>query len=349
MRCLSCMDGHSDDRFHILGSNLNTTCSYLRGRKSICEWTPDQPAHLRGPGLRNIQGMPRQDWMTRKPLASQEASACRHAVSSLHHRMRWPVDSHSGVSRSANQPLTVYTVLDAIQHCLDFMRSRRSVEQANGDLSTQCAVWRGEPMRCLFPVSQDIDRLRQGARCSDYDIRLLRRQTRRRSVRLGFTGLPPTRPVTERAYQSPKRPHCRQADHRYFQLLQDDLRAPTPATSWLACFHYDVGAPDRFNQLNGCLCRQTFASRAGEVKVGFDGGAEDSRPSKQIRDLRVHIQVIISNQLQIAIPVDCAPCRPERRDSEVAQRSPTIDHGRSIVGGVNTEHSRGPFPVFSNA
>jgi len=144
----------------IRGETKRSLVRISNRRKSTREWTPDQPAHLRGPGLRNTQGMPRQGWMTRKPLASQEASTCRHVASNLRHRMRRPADSHSGVWRSANQPLTIHTVLDAIQHCLDFMRSRRSVEQTNWDLSTQRAVGRREPMRRFFPIAQDIDRLR---------------------------------------------------------------------------------------------------------------------------------------------------------------------------------------------
>jgi hypothetical protein len=50
---------------------------------------------------------------------------------------------------------------------------------------------------------------------------------------------------------------------------------------WRA-FGYRIGASDRFDQLNGCLCRQPLPGRASQVKVRFDGSAKDPRPSKQI-------------------------------------------------------------------
>ncbi|SPE34062.1 hypothetical protein SBA6_320025 [Candidatus Sulfopaludibacter sp. SbA6] len=183
------------------------------------------------------------------PRAGRSPSAAR-AVSILRHRMPRPADSHSGVSRSANQPSAIYTVLDAIQHCLDFMRTGRSVEQVNWNLSAQCAVRCGEPMRCLPRVAQSVDRLRQGARGSDHDLRLLRRQTRRRYVQLCIARVPPIRRVTERADQGSQRSHRTQVNRFY---------------SKPARFPLGIGAPDRCNQLNGCLRGQPFASRASEV------------------------------------------------------------------------------------
>ena len=275
-------------------------CSLLRVShylESICERIPDQRVHLPGPGLRNTQGMPRLGWRAHKLLACQEESIRRHVVSTLRHRTRRPADSHSGVSRSANQPSAIYTVLDAIQHCFDFMCSRRSVEQCYWNLSSQCAVWCREPMRCLLPVAQNVDRLRQGARSSDHDVRLLRRQARRQRVHLGIARVPIHR-VTERADQGPKRPHCRQANHFYFEPVQEGLNVSTASRFWPARSHLNIGAADHFNQLNGCFCWQPFASRASEVEVRFDGCAENPLPSKQIGNLRIHIRLSSQTDIQ---------------------------------------------------
>ena len=209
--------------------------------------------------------------MTHKPLACREESICRRAVSILHHRMRRPGDSHSGVSKSANHPSAIYAVLDAIQQCCHLMCASGSVEQGNWNLSSQRAVWRRQPVRCLIPVAQNIDRLRQCARSSDYHVRLLRRQTRWRSICVRIARLLPIRCVTERIDQSPKRSHRRQANR--FRI---DIR---------------LAEENRFNQLNGCLRRQPLPRRAGEIEVRFDGCAEDPLSSKQIGNLRVHIQL----------------------------------------------------------
>jgi hypothetical protein len=168
----------------------------LCGREWICEWTPSRGAHLGGRDLRSIQEMPRQGWMTHKPLACQEASICRRAASILHHRMLRTGDSRSGLLKSASHPSAIYAVLDAIQQCFHLMCARGSVEQGNWDLSPQRTVWRRQPVRCLIPITQNVDRLCQCPRSSDNHVRLLRRQPRWRSICLGISRLLPIRRVT---------------------------------------------------------------------------------------------------------------------------------------------------------
>ena len=73
--------------------------------------------------------------------------------------------------------------------------------------------------------------------------------------------------MTERTDQSPQGSYCRQTNQ----------------------FCIDTVAPDDLTQLDGCLGRQPLAGRVGEIKVRFDGCAEDSLSSKQIRNLRIHV------------------------------------------------------------
>ena len=170
-------------------------------RESICAWTPDRRAHLRGPGLRSIQEAPRRGWMTHKLLACQEESICRRVVSNPRHRTRRPGDSHSGASKSANHPSAIDAVLDAIQQCLHFMFARGGIEQGNWDFSSQRAVWRRQPMSRFLSVTQGIDGLGQYARGANYNVRLLRGQARGRGIHLGIARLLPTEGVTERGDQ----------------------------------------------------------------------------------------------------------------------------------------------------
>ena len=78
---------------HDLGRAATLTCSYLTPSGIDMRMDTRSAGASSGSRSRNTQGMPRRGWMTRKPLASQEASTCRHAVSSLHYRMWRPADS----------------------------------------------------------------------------------------------------------------------------------------------------------------------------------------------------------------------------------------------------------------
>ena len=69
------------------------------------------------------------------------------------------------------------------------------------------------------------------------------------------------------------------------ELGHGRLNASTAARLWPACFRPDIGAPDRFNQLNGCFRWQALASGTGKIEVGFDGCAEDPLSSEQIGNL----------------------------------------------------------------
>ncbi len=154
--------------------------------------------HPRGPGLRNTQGMLRQGWtMHTRRTRAREQSTCHRASVILHHRTLRLEDPHNGASRSASHPSAINAVLNAIQHSFHFTRAGGSIEQGNRDLSSQCAVCHREPVRCFLPVTQDVDRLRQGGRRSDHYVGLCRRQSDWRSTRVSIAASLPPRSITE--------------------------------------------------------------------------------------------------------------------------------------------------------